>query len=313
MAEAGFWAAGAEFQRRDWLAEGISVAAFVSARRYAAGCTADPYALLCPGVVTASPAQARQVEALGLAAPVPSCLLPELAALPEGQGDVLAELGRRRLGPVAAAYAHWVWDRLGPDLPIFGIMRDGGFLAQSLRAVRPQSADRVGTLWLPRRLCLTAAIASADDHEALLNLLVRSRGAPASLGEALDDLGLTETPPGFAAHELLEGERLTGFLHWLAGPARKAVQAHAAALRSAILAHLGAQGALDHPVLALADVGYAGSIQRALSRILAMAGSPVRPLGLYVLTSPGLVWALHDGARAHGFLAQLGAPAWCAH
>lgn len=315
-------AVGAEFGRRNWLADGVDAAAFAAARAYAARHSAEPYGLLCPGVVTVPPAQAQAAEAalaVQAAPPAAASPPPALAVLPDAEGDVLDTIGRRRLGPLAAGYAHWAWQRVaagsGLDAPrIFGVMRDGGFLAACLRAARPEAAAQVGEVWLSRRLCLAAAIASADDRESLVNMLVRARGVPARVAEALSDLGLAgETPRGLDPDAVLAGDTLARFLDWLAGPARSALAPHVAGLRAAILAHLGERGALDGATLPLLDVGYAGSIQRALSRILAMAGSPVRPLGLYVLTSPGLLWALREGGAAHGFLAHLGAPEWCAN
>ncbi|MBC8035597.1 MAG: hypothetical protein H7X89_00040 [Rhizobiales bacterium] len=314
-----FEAIGREFVRRGWLADTITPEVFAECRAYVAGLPgAVPYDLLCPTIVRADTSQAAAVEAEIVdgeedeAVPVPVILTPSPLECSE---DLPAAYGFYRFGPILSAFAHWVW-----QLPfvqgqaIVGVMRDGGVLASALQAVRPGSP--VGEVWLGRRLCLAGAIHSAEDREGLVNLLVRARGQPASVAEALEGLGLVgETlPRGLNPTQILQPDSLPKFLDWVTeAGAKKALETHCRSIRLSILNHLREQRALDGGQLLMVDVGYAGSIQRALASILQIEGINVRLAGAYLLTTPGILWMLRSGGGdAAGFLAHLGAPSWLA-
>lgn len=270
--------------------------AFEAARRYAARIGQE--SLLAPLRCRPGPAPAPAMDAA------------TLAALPAPPVATHRDLGERVIGPALAAALSLLRRRL-PGRP-FGVLRDGGFLAEILEALAPDTP--VGRLWLSRRSCAIAAIDGADDREGLANFLIRMRGAPASPAVAAADLGLPdETPPGDADRPL-SLDTLAPFLDWLAAsPARRARVADVAATgRRRLLAHLRRQGALDGGDLLLVDVGYAGSVQRLLSQVLRKAGLPMVVRGAYVATSPGALWAMREGGAAAGGLVDLGTPAWFA-
>ncbi len=310
---------GREFARRGWLAETIDPEVFAECRAYVAGLPGVvPYDLLCPSIVRTSPAQAAAVEAEIVdgeddeATPVP--VIPPPSPL-QGSEDLAAAYGFHRFGPILSAFAHWVWQlSFVQGQPIVGVMRDGGVLASALRAVRPGSP--VGEVWLGRRLCLTGAIRSADDREGLVNLLIRARGQPASVAEAIEDLGLAgeALPRELNPTLILQAGSLQKFLDWVAEDRpRRALKAHCQSIRLSILNHLKEQRALDGGSLLLVDVGYAGSVQRALASILHIEGINHHLAGAYLLTTPGMLWMLRSGGGdAAGFLAHLGAPSWLA-
>jgi len=311
-----FESIGREFARRGWLAGAIDPETFAACRAYVAALPGQPpYDLLCPAIVRADPAEALAVEAMLAAGPDESPQAPVMEMPPAmaGAEDLAGAYGFHRLGPVLAAFAHWVWHLpFVQDQTVVGVMRDGGVLAAALRAVRP---DRpVGEVWLGRRLCLTGALRSAEDREGLVNLLVRARARPASVAEAAAELGLAgETlPRGLTPAQALRPDCLGIFLDWVAraGP-RRAVEDHCRRIRRAILGHLGERRALAGKRLVLVDVGYAGSVQRALAAILGMDGEGPRLAGAYMVTTPGMLWMLRGGDGA-GFLAHLGAPSWLA-
>ena len=315
-----FESVGRELARRGWLAKTIDPEVFAECRAYVAGLPeAVPYDLLCPAIVRASPSQAAAVEA-ELASgeeeeeATPAPVIPPPPPL-QGSQDLAAAYGFHRLGPILSAFAHWVWQLpFVQGQPIVGVMRDGGVLASALRAVRPNRP--VGDVWLGRRLCLTGAIRSADDREALINLLIRSRGQPASVAEAIEDLGLAgeALPGGLNPTLILQADTLRKFLDWVAeARARRAVENHCQSIRRSILNHLREQRALEGGSLLLVDVGYAGSVQRALASILHIEGITLLLAGAYLLTTPGMLWMLRSGGGdAAGFLAHLGAPSWLA-
>lgn len=300
------------------LAAGVDAAAFASARAYAGQVRPEtPYELLCPGVVRMDPAAAAVLERTAIAGPTnPMPSVPGLpAGLGLGGGDVYTAFGASVLGPVVGGFAHWAWRQWRPlagGATLAAVMRDGGLLG---RAVARRAGQDVPEVWLSRSLCLLGAVADAGDREALRNLLVRARSRPATVAEALDELGLVgERVPGLVSSAPLAGEGLERLLDWLAGTpaAAERVAAASGAARRAILEHLGAAGALRGTMVGLIDVGYSGTIQRCLTRITALKGTPVRTLGLYLGTSPGAVWAAGRDAMVRGFAVQYGAPDWLA-
>jgi hypothetical protein len=66
-------------------------------------------------------------------------------------------------------------------------------------------------------------------------------------------------------------------------------------------------GATDEPII-LVDIGWGGTIQMGLDRALAVAGTSLETIGLYLLTNDGVLERTLDGLRAEGFLANGGLP-----
>jgi hypothetical protein len=301
------WAALAA---RGLLPGDLSPEAFAVLRAYAGrlaadGLLADPWDLLCPGVVRTTPDAARRLAATVPApAPAPAPAPepdPEPAPSPGPFADAV-------LAPLLAGHARWARRMLGAG-PVYGLMRDGGLLADAFATATPGAVGR--RLWLSRRLCLVAALAGPDDREGLVNLLVRARGHPPRLAEAAAELGVADEglPAGLDPDTPLAPAGLSPFLDWLAtGPRRAGVAARITVVRAGILRHLRAEGALDGPTLALLDVGYAATVQTALTRLLAAEGIGIPLRGAYLVTSPGAVWAHRAGGSARGFLADFGAP-----
>ncbi|CDL01419.1 conserved protein of unknown function [Magnetospirillum gryphiswaldense MSR-1 v2] len=233
-----------------------------------------------------------------LAATVDSSAPPPLAG-----GDI-ADV----IGSVLHAFAHWLQSQLPASAtPLYGIMREGRLLARLHRRHGGTAAE----IWLNRRLCMKAAILSAEDDEALRNFLVRGRRLPLSPAQAACELGLPPplSSPGLA---LTAGsDSLESFLAWLRHPAQATPLARTMReLRWRLVAHLDRVGALSAPHLFLTDLGYAANIQNALEKILRHEGRTIRTIGLYLLTTPGARWVGVRGGETRAFLAELGEPAW---
>lgn len=224
--------------------------------------------------------------------------------------DTVSRIGAEILAPLLSVWAVAAMDRLRRDqaLHAVAVLRDGALAQPALARLAPDLAPRTASAWLSRRHVGAAAIADADDHENLLNLLVRMRHRPARWGEAAAELGLP--PPDDTAQALaLQGETLEHFWAWLRRPTiAAALSQQGADQRGAILAHLDQRVPTGAPLLLL-DVGYAGTVQRCLKRIHTLAGRP-RPIhGLYLLTSSGAKWAMAGAGEVRGLLAHLGEPA----
>ncbi|WP_142848923.1 hypothetical protein [Telmatospirillum sp. J64-1] len=230
------------------------------------------------------------------------------------EGDFFGLYGFAHVGPVFTSFVEWTWEawRKRGEAPLYGVMRDGGFLTRLLAERFPEARPHLGTLWLSRRLCLLGAILGSEDVEGLTNLLVRARGMPARVSDALAELGLDEEipPAGWTGEERLDQERLPVFLAWLdqSSSRRAQIAKTCRAARRAICTHLDNCTVLDHGELGLLDVGYGGNIQRTLISILQAEGRPTRTWGAYLVTTKGGRWVEQAGGQQQGFLGHLGHP-----
>lgn len=228
---------------------------------------------------------------------------------PPDSNDAASRIGAEILAPLLSVWAVAAMDWLRRDqaLHAVAVLRDGALAQPALARLAPDLARRTAAAWLSRRHVGVAAIADADDHENLLNLLVRMRHRPARWGEAAAELGLPY--PDETAQALpLQDEPLDHFWAWLRRPTiAAALNQHCADQRGAILAHLDRRVPAGAPLLLL-DVGYAGTVQRCLKRIHTLADRPRPVHGLYLLTSSGAKWAMAGAGEVRGLLAHLGEP-----
>lgn len=81
-----------------------------------------------------------------------------------------------------------------------------------------------------------------------------------------------------------------------------------ATARERLLASLAKSGALDDRNLTLVDLGWAGTIQQMLARVLRLAHMDIVPSGLYLATNEGSLKLIREGMRAEGYLGQGGHP-----
>ncbi|MCB9948022.1 MAG: hypothetical protein H6842_09375 [Rhodospirillaceae bacterium] len=218
---------------------------------------------------------------------------------------VLGRAVERGFGPVFTAFGHWCAAevrRLPGHPQVFGVEREGRHLT---RMAEPFGL-RSRSLHLSRRTGLLAALGDVDG-EGLANLLVRARAQPATNGEACDLLGIDGWPPG-GADAPVDIAALLGHL-WSTGGIMQ-VRERSRRVRAALLDYLSGMGIRwdDDRPLVLVDLGYAGNIQRTLQQCLRLEGLCKPVVGLYLVTSAGIVWARRNGGRASGFLADTGQP-----
>lgn len=330
---------------RGWLANDIDRDTFTTVRAYAGRLYSENqldeiYNLLFDSVITANPQNVALIErkltsefqnnntkpeimselrlSMSICTDISVHIGVKLAEMrfdDEDSNDIYIRIGRRHLGPILASYAAWVDHHWSEQYGMLaGVMRDGGFLARAVAVAVPRLAPFISTVWLGRRQCLLAAIASADDHEAIRTLLVRARGTPATAAEAAIDFGLAEDPlpSGFQPTWPLNEVRLARFLDWLAEhPARRQkMEAQCREARRGIIRHLQQTGVPIGGTLGLLDVGYAANSQRALALMLDEAGMPIALRGFYLATTPGAVWATRQHSTVMGFLVRFGSPDW---
>lgn len=195
--------------------------------------------------------------------------------------------GATVLAPLFAAYAHWVDKTLSAsdDMAVFGMMREGRFLARLVSQVSSRVAPK--ELWLSRRAVVRASL-WANDLSSLPQVVTYCHG-PATddilsqLGLTRDDLkGVFKDPALFDFHG---ADGVQAFLQGVAaspGLQAKLVD-HSTRLRANLLKYLDTVVDLAATKnVALLDLGYAGTIQSVLQTILKREGRTVELTGLYV-------------------------------
>jgi len=223
--------------------------------------------------------------------------------------------GAAVIGPVMTGFAEWVARKAHEaGTPVVWCpMREGELLAELVEsAARARGWDvKAKPVWLSRQVTSIAALDSADRHSIhefvrkrhqltvrqLLEMLHLRVGEVPHLAQDLDTVLDNDEIVGRLAVALTETPHLVN---------RLAVTATAA--RERLIRSLREVGALDRPDLTLVDLGWGGTIQLQLARVLRLAGIDIAPAGLYLATDNRSERVLLAGLRAEGYLGQAGHP-----
>ncbi|MFE0020360.1 HAD family hydrolase [Amycolatopsis sp. NPDC059021] len=239
------------------------------------------------------------------------------AELPAGTGAVRTawRYGASIMGPVLTGFAEWVAFKAhqAGTTVVWCPMREGELLSELVNnAARARGWDVTAKpVWLSRQVTSVAALESSDRDAVrefvrkryqltvrqLLAMVHLRAGDVPHLAEDLD----TVLDNDDIAERL--GVALTETPHLVN---RLAVTATAA--RERLVRSLRDAGALDRPDLTLVDLGWGGTIQLQLARVLRLAGVDIEPAGLYLATDDRSVQVLLAGLRAEGYLGQAGHP-----
>ncbi|HEX3781569.1 MAG TPA: HAD family hydrolase [Pseudonocardiaceae bacterium] len=229
--------------------------------------------------------------------------------------DTAWRFGAAVLGPVFAGFAEWVAQRAhdsGISL-LWCPMREGELLSSLVNEVAvARGWDlRARPIWLSRQatsLGTLDTVEPASVHEfirrryhltvrALLDMLHLRAGDVPSLAEHGDTLLDTPAIVDTVSAALTETPHLRNLLTVAATSARER-----------LLASLRAAGALDAPEIALVDLGWQGTIQLQLAKVLRIAEIEVCPVGFYLATDEAITRLYQVGLRAEGYLGQAGHP-----
>jgi FMN phosphatase YigB (HAD superfamily) len=222
------------------------------------------------------------------------------------------ETGATVFGPVFTGFGEWVAQRAreyGVDR-VHCLMREGAFLARVLTEPAGDAGIEVSTLWASRQVCALANVYEGTPEE-LDRFLTRRH--PPSVGQLLRQLGVgVDDVAGLSAlasRRLDVPGLLAGTLETLCGDerVRGEIVMTASRLRERFLRYLDARfGDADRVVVV--DLGWGGTIQVLLHRLLKACGREVEVVGLYLATSAASQAHRLAGLRLEGYVASGGEP-----
>ncbi|SER11036.1 Haloacid dehalogenase-like hydrolase [Actinokineospora terrae] len=223
--------------------------------------------------------------------------------------------GAAVLGPVLTGFAEWVAAKAHEaGTPVVWCpMREGELLSVMIdNAARARGwAVRAKPVWLSRHVVSVATL-DAEEPEAVREFL-RPRHE-LTVRQLLETLHLL---PGDVPElvgsldEMFDNEHtistvcaaLTGTAHL-----RNRLAVVVTGARERLVRSLREAGALDGDELTLVDIGWGGTIQLQLSRLLHRVGIDIEPAGLYLATNERCTPVLLAGLRVEGYLGQAGHP-----
>ncbi|QKG24743.1 HAD family hydrolase [Actinomadura verrucosospora] len=220
------------------------------------------------------------------------------------------------LGPLLTGFAEWIAERAVANgtRMLWCPMREGELLSTLINdAARARGWDvEARPVWLSRFVTSLAGLDPFDTDK--VHAFVRS-GYQLTVRQALSVLELQPGDvPGLATEldtvidngDIADrvSKALTETPHLCN---RLAVTVTAA--RERLIRSLREAGALDGTELTLVDLGWGGTIQRQLARVLRIAGIDIAPSGYYLATDARAERLYLAGLRAEGYLAQAGHPA----
>lgn len=225
--------------------------------------------------------------------------------------DPYERWGAGVLGPVVAGFGDWVASRCAAleAGPVLCLMREGRVFKQVLDALGTGLATR--ELFVSRYVARKASIFTGSRKE-LEDFVYRP--SPQKRVTILRQLGLPTD--GTDPTEVLTPRQTHDLIRQISRDAklRDAVVQESARARAGLLAHLEQVAGTPLPRrLILVDLGYQGTIQECLQRVLEHEGRDVTTHGLYVVTGGEIGRAQATGAVAEGWLAENGQPVAMAH
>jgi FMN phosphatase YigB (HAD superfamily) len=223
--------------------------------------------------------------------------------------------GAAVLGPVLTGFAEWVAHtahEAGTRI-IWCPMREGELLSELVNEAAQTRGWAVTAkpIWLSRQVTSVAALDSFDTDAVREFIRKRHR---LTVRQLLEMLHLRPGDVPCLATELdivLDNERIVTEVSVALTETphlknRLAVATTAA--RERLVKALRAAGALEDPDMTLVDLGWGGTIQLQLARVLKTAEVGVTPSGLYLATDNRSTKLHLAGLRAQGFLGQAGYP-----
>ncbi len=214
-------------------------------------------------------------------------------------GSVLEEIGSICLAPLLVGFSAWLSREIGrvrPDRVLY-LARDGAIMKWAMDHLAPEHADRGAFAWASRRALLLPAI--CDETEDSIAQLVH-HSANRSMGEILEGFGLREDCVPNPQHVVRTAADKANMRDALLRVAPELL-ARARDERATMLAYLESLGVRDNQRVLVVDIGWRGSMQRALQGLLPQ----VEIHGRYLALDPDAGRAVRP-ERAAGWLSDFG-------
>jgi len=229
-----------------------------------------------------------------------------------GGDDFWARVGYELAGPLFLGFVSWVRDRAiaeGCDRVYF-LARDGFILHQVYQ--RLDDGPPASYLYASRRALNFPAIVTLGDTE--LDFLT-SGYTPLRVRDFLGRIGLDAADhaaevraAGFSSAEERVPVEQRARLRDLFRRLEPLILARTRDERALATEYLWEQGLSSARKVAIVDLGWHGTLQRSLSKLLAEAGAKTEPVGLYLATYEAARAVAAEGHELHGWLANFGTP-----
>lgn len=222
------------------------------------------------------------------------------------------QIGASTLAPIFAGFARWIVGHAAATgtKRIFGIMREGRFLGRLVEAAARDLGVTLATeeVWLSRRAVIGAAL-YPDDLSMLADLIVVAAGE--TVEEVLASIGLApaDVAAVIPAFNMQRPGALSALAHAITAVPYLKAKVLAGSARNRLNLLKGLKKHFDiraDATIVLMDLGYAGTIQTLLARILAREGAKVRLRGLYFVLNDLALVNRSAGAEMDAFLGDGG-------
>ncbi len=230
----------------------------------------------------------------------------------ENWTDPLRSWGALFLGPVVAGFGKWVIERAAAEgiSTVLCLMREG----RILKRVLDEFGAGIDTVeFFASRYALLRACIFRGDAAEIQSFLARPH--PARARDLCEPLGIECSALGLDGDALISAEAAGGLALKIAQNPR--LKAHAVAASGEARRRLMAYFRKTVPAragrIAVVDLGYSGTIQHCLQKILDHEKLPVKTHGLYLVTGSSVRRIQGAGTAAEGFLAENGQPLRIAH
>lgn len=239
----------------------------------------------------------------------------------ESGGDFWCEWGYQHAGPLLAGFGSWLIreTRHQGYRDAYFLSRDGYLIKEVVdRMLRadPGTAHAVRThyLYASRRVFNLAAIESLDEEALDFLISGTSRMSPRQFLARIDiDIeGHLDTVAkvGFSSpDEIVEGGAGYGRLRALLQELGETVLARAQSGLGILREYFAEEGLLDSGHVAIVDLGWHGTLQNAMARLIRRMGATTTLAGYYMGTFLPAKRYAERGQEMHGYLCEEGHPA----
>lgn len=233
--------------------------------------------------------------------------------------DFWEEWGYRHAGPLLAGFGSWLVHELDQRAcrDAYFLSRDGYLIkavVDRMLAAGAKAAARTHYLYASRRAFNLAAIEQLDEEATDFLVSGTSRMSPRQFLARIDiDIGNhleAVSRIGFSsADEIVDGAAGYGRLRALLRELGDVVLERAASEREALRQYFGEEGLLDGGRVAIVDLGWHGTLQDAMDRLIRRMGAATALEGYYLGTFPPARRFAERGQAMHGYLCEEGNPA----